>query len=118
MNNGVNFFFEKKLEQCMMKERLYLNPRLRISDAAIAIGTNRTYLSNYLNNELCITFSEYVNQYRVLEACDILVSGNNIFLDEVAERSGFNSLSTFHRSFMKMMKITPLQYRNSKRIVI
>ena len=113
MNIGVNFFFEKKLEQCMMKERLYLNPRLRISDAATAIGTNRTYLSEYLNKKRCITFSEYVNQYRVLEACDILVGGNDILLEEVAEQSGFNSLSTFHRSFMKVMKITPLQYRNN-----
>ena len=108
---------EKKLQQCMIEERLYLNPTLRITDVAAAIGTNRTYLSDYLNKKLCITFSEYVNQYRVLEACDILVGGNNILLQEVAEQSGFNSLSTFHRSFMKVMKITPVQYRNNKRIV-
>ena len=104
---------EKKLQQCMMKERLYLNPTLRITDVATAIGTNRTYLSDYLNKKLCITFPEYVNHYRVLEACDILVGENNILLEEVAEQSGFNSLSTFHRSFMKVMKITPLQYRNN-----
>jgi len=121
-NHGTKFvnvpviysLLEKKLQQCMMKERLYLNPALRITDVAAAIGTNRTYLSDYLNNKLCISFSEYVNQYRVLEACDILVGSNNILLEEVAGQSGFNSLSTFHRSFMKVMKITPLQYKNKK----
>jgi len=118
MNIGVNFFFEKKLEQCMMKERLYLNPTLRITDVAAAIGTNRTYLSDYLNKKLCISFSEYINQYRVLEACDILVNDNNILLEEVAEQSGFNSLSTFHRSFLKVMKITPLQYRFNKIVIL
>jgi len=114
MNIGINILFEQKLEQCMMKQRLYLNPRLRISDVATAIGTNRTYLSNCLNKKLCVNFYDYINYYRVMEACAILVNRNKILLEEVAEQSGFNSLSTFHRSFMKVMKITPLQYRNKK----
>ena len=34
-------------------------------------------------------------------------------MEEVAEMSGFNSLSTFHRSFQKVIGMTPQQYRNS-----
>jgi len=98
----------------MTEDRLYLNPKLTISDVATAIGTNRTYLSDYLNKKLSVTFYEYVNRYRVMEACGILVGENNHLLKEVAEKSGFNSLSTFHRSFLKVMKITPLQYRFNK----
>jgi len=114
MKIGVNSLFEKKLEKCMTEGRLYLNPKLTISDVAAAIGSNRTYLSDYLNKKLGVTFYEYVNRYRVMEACDILVDENNHLLKEVAEQSGFNSLSTFHRSFLKVMKITPLQYRFNK----
>ena len=77
--------FETKLEQCMTEKRLYLNPKLTISDVAAAIGSNRTYLSDYLNKNLGVTFYEYVNRYRVMEACDILVDENNHLLKEVAE---------------------------------
>ena len=102
----------------MTEDRLYLNPKLTISDVAAAIGSNRTYLSDYLNQNLGVTFFEYVNRYRVQQACEILVGAKNKLLVEVAEKSGFNSLSTFHRSFMKVMKMTPLQYRNHKIVVL
>ena len=118
MNNSVIGQYGIKLQQCMEEERLYLNPKLTISDVATTIGTNRTYLSDYLNKKLCITFYEYVNHYRVMEACEILVGGSNQLLEEVARLSGFNSLSTFHRSFLKVMKITPLQYRSNKIVVL
>ncbi|WP_349943578.1 helix-turn-helix domain-containing protein [Bacteroides cellulosilyticus] len=34
-------------------------------------------------------------------------------IDEIAERSGFNSTSTFRRAFFKNTGMTPLQYRKS-----
>ena len=34
-------------------------------------------------------------------------------IDEIAERSGFNSTSTFRRAFLKNTGMTPLQYRKS-----
>ena len=72
------------------------------------------YLSDYLNKNLSTTFYEYVNTFRVMEACDILSKGDYTIMEEAAEKSGFNSLSTFHRAFLKVMKMTPLQYRNRK----
>jgi AraC-like DNA-binding protein len=118
LKTGVNSLFTTKLEQCMKEECLYMNPKLTISDVAIAIGTNRTYLSDYLNEKLGVTFYEYVNRYRVMEACGILIGDDNKLLKVVAEQSGFNSLSTFHRSFLKVMKVTPLQYRNNNIVVL
>ena len=112
-NIVLNHPFEAKLQQCMTERRLYLNPKLTISEVAFAIGTNRTYLSAYLNKMSGISFYDYVNKYRVMEACLILTDGNGRKLEEVAELAGFNSLSTFHRSFHKIMAMTPLQYRKT-----
>ncbi|MBC8592871.1 AraC family transcriptional regulator [Oscillospiraceae bacterium N12] len=32
-------------------------------------------------------------------------------IDEIAERSGFNSISTFHQIFLKQTGMTPLQFK-------
>lgn len=101
------------LEACMTEKKLYLNPRLTLQDAATEIGTNRTYLSNYLNNVLNMTFYEYINNYRVSEACIIIDSADaesRKTMFEIAEMSGFNSISTFNRAFAKVTGLTPTQY--------
>lgn len=94
----------------METERMFLNPKLTLIEVAGAIGTNRTYLSEYLNNILHTSFYEYVNSFRIKEACFLLTSGKRKNLSEIAELSGFNSLSTFNRAFVKNTGETPTRY--------
>lgn len=102
-----------RLEDCMNLEKLYLNPKLSLQEVASSIGTNRTYLSDYLNNVLQKTFYEYVNCRRVEEACrliDSMAAEERRTFSEIAEMSGFNSISTFNRAFAKVTGFTPTQY--------
>ena len=103
--------FAAELMQCMEQDKLYLDPKLTLTDVANAVGTNRTYLSDYINRRLGTTFYEYVNAYRVREAAALLLAEPSMPLSEVADRCGFGSLSTFRRSFAKGMKRTPMEYR-------
>ena len=105
------FPFAEKMDLYMRTEELYLNPKLTIEELANAIGTNRTYLSNYLNNQLNSNFYEYVNAYRIKKASAMLISDDIENLEIIAEKCGFNSLSTFRRAFIKETGKTPLQYR-------
>ena len=107
------FPFAQKLDSYMEKEKLYLNPQLTIMELANCIGTNRTYLSDYLNNQLNTNFYEYVNAFRIKKACSMLMSDNIENLETIAETCGFNSLSTFRRAFIKETGHTPLQYKKS-----
>ncbi len=108
------FPFHEKLSYCMDHEHIYRNPTLSITDMAAAIGTNRTYLSAYLNRELKTTFYDYVNNRRVSMACSLLedVSNNSVNMEDIAEQCGFGSISTFRRSFHKITGHTPASYRN------
>lgn len=102
-----------RLAQYMEQERNFLNSKLSLREVATAIGSNMTYLSLYLNHRLNASFYDYVNCYRVEEACRILSrmsGGERINMTEVAQQSGFNSISTFNRYFKKTKGITPKEY--------
>lgn len=104
------------LRECILnlfeKERIYLNPQLRLSDVAAMANSNRTYVSRFFNDNHGKTFYEFVNEYRVKHAKTLLkTSGDK--LDVIAEQSGFSSRQSFHRVFSKMTGQTPEQYRAS-----
>ena len=107
----------ERLQQIMEENKVYLNPLVSLGDVAQAIGTNKTYLSEYLNNTLKTTFYDYINTYRIAKAYRIIdampVNGRKP-MTVVAEMSGFNSLSTFNRYFSKVKEMSPKSYYSSK----
>ena len=92
------------------EEKIYLNPKLNIVELSMSVGTNRTYISNYINQQLHTTFYEYVNKWRVKRAKELL-SSTSLPLEDIATQSGFNSLSSFRRYFTKSMGTTPQAFR-------
>ena len=110
---SLNYILAVRLEQKMSQDKLYLNPKLTITDVATAIGTNKTYLSNYLNNTLNTSFFDYINTFRINEACriiEMMPERGRISMSVVAQKSGFNSLSSFHRYFENLKGISPKSY--------
>ena len=103
----------QELLRLMEERKLYLNPKLTLSDLAQEMHINRTYLTTVLNRDIGKTFYDFVNEYRIAEACaiiDALPPQERPKLSDVASRSGFNSLSTFKRSFLKVKGMLPSQY--------
>ena len=90
--------FTVNLEAAFVQQQIYLNPTLNLYDLAQVLNTNRTYISNFLNQQLHTTFYEYVNHWRIKHAEQLLLT-SNFTIDEIASRSGFNSLSSFRRYF-------------------
>jgi len=106
------YHFEKQFDTFFREEQIYLDAQLNIASVAQLLGTNRTYLSNYLNQKLNTTFYDYVNGWRVRHA-EKLLATTNTSLEGVAELSGFNSLSSFRRNFTKIHHCTPAEYRKN-----
>lgn len=104
--------FAERMYLLFEKEHVYLNPRLRLSELAMLLGTNRTYLSQYFNQNCESTFYDFVNDYRIHHA-KLLLHSTDDTLETIAMNSGFNSLSTFRRVFVQREGMSPIEFRAS-----
>lgn len=100
-----------RIEALFVNQRVYLNPNLKLSDVAQAVGSNRTYVSNFFNRDAYATFYDFVNAYRVDHACRLLAE-TTLPVSAIAEQSGYNSASVFIRAFSKIKGCTPSAFRS------
>ena len=111
-SSAASWYFARKLSELASNGYFIRSPRLTLSELAAELGTNRTTLSNYLNQEVGMTFYDYINSQRVSEAERILAEPSGHWsVEQLAEMSGFNSVSTFRRAFSKKHGMSPQQYR-------
>lgn len=89
------------------KEKLYLNPEIKLMDIARRIGTNKTYLSRALNTRLSKNFCQFVNHYRIREACLMFLKDPGLDIRPLAEQCGFSSQSNFSIVFKYNTGFTP-----------
>lgn len=94
----------EKVIQLFEEEKIYLNKDLTIWEVARLIGTNRTYISSVINNDFKQNFSSFVNSYRMKHAQAIKSQKPNINKEDLADMSGFGSVSSMHRVFSHLNK--------------
>ncbi len=93
----------------MNEQKVYLQSDLSLDTLAKQMNSNRTYLSQVLNDHFNNSFSNLINEYRVREAQNMLLDpANKVFtIEAIAVRVGFNSKSTFNHVFKKTTGLTP-----------
>ena len=105
------------IDKNIRENKYYLDEILTLQKLATLLGTNRQYLSNYINREKQKTFYEYINEFRLEEAKSLL-DGYDVkhpySMEEISSLAGFNSYSTFLRSFVKKYGISPSKYLKNK----
>lgn len=68
------------------------------------------YLSNFVKENLHMTFRDYVASVRVHHACKLLRSGNR-YLSEICLEVGFSDMRYMREGFEKHLGLTPEAYR-------
>lgn len=101
----------KKIECMMMEQHFFLKNDLKIGDVVKEVGSNRTYVSNYINRTHQCSFSDYMNNLRIEYAKKLLTSlPSNMKLSIIAEKSGFANEQSFYRNFKKFTGMTPANW--------
>lgn len=99
------------LNVLMGEQKIYLNPGLSLAILARKTGALRTTVSQVINENMGKSFNLYVNEFRIEYAKHLLTAESHLNMEIVAERSGFNSSSTFFLAFKKIAGLTPASYR-------
>lgn len=102
----------KELNDLMEQKALYRDKRLTKGQLANQIGWSETHLFNTLREGLHVNFNDYVNAFRVKEIKIRLKDpqSRDFTLLAIAEECGFNSKTSFYRTFKKFTDLTPSKY--------
>lgn len=92
----------------------FTQPGLTIEELAEEIGTNRTYLSDYIKANYHTSFREWITMLRLEYAKSMLVEHPEQNVSWIAEASGFLSQSHFTRIFTEKESCSPARWRKSK----
>lgn len=93
----------------------YLQLSVTIQDLSREIGINRTYLSNYINETYQSNFNGWLNDLRIEEAKQKMLSSPEINLSDLAEMVGFADQAHFSKQFKQKEGIPPSVWKKEHR---
>lgn len=112
MPTSIRADIAARLEEWIAADK-YTRPGLTITDVANDLLTNRTYLSGYINTTYDTTFREWITRLRIEYAKRLLLGSPELTVQDVSERSGFQSTSHFIRIFKERTACPPAKWRKT-----
>lgn len=89
----------RRIEEVVTQQQLFLRHNVKVSDIAAELFTNRLYVSTAINDEIGVSFSDYINKKRIDYAIQLMRTNPQMTMCEIADRSGFSSDKSFYRNF-------------------
>ncbi len=100
----------RRMQQiCAYVMKHYVHP-IALDDIAAEVGMNRSAFCSYFRRCKGMTFSQFVTQYRLNTACELLRHSSK-GVSEICYAVGFNDLPHFVRVFTGAMGMSPSKYR-------
>jgi YesN/AraC family two-component response regulator len=86
--------------------------QISLETCAGDVGMSYAYLSRIFKKETALSFSEYLNHFRVSKA-KILLAGKKMAIKQIVDETGFANYNYFFRVFKDVEGITPVEYSGS-----
>lgn len=94
------------------------SPDFSLERLAMLSGSKYKYVSQVINEHYQQNFNNFLNSYRIKEACKRMRDMDNygnFTIEAISESVGFKSRSTFVTSFKRITGLTPSQYQRMAR---
>ena len=98
----------RRAKQYMLEH--YSEYELTLDSMAGMLQASPVYLSRLFKQELGTSFGTYLTQIRIRKAAQLL-HATDLSINEVAERTGYETQHYFSTSFKKQTGVSPLQFR-------
>lgn len=97
----------QKVNEYVLK---HFREEIRLSEIADIVNMSESAFCRYFKNRTNKTFSAFVSEVRIGNACKIL-SKEKVNVSQACYESGFNTLSNFNRQFREVTGKTPSDYQ-------
>ncbi|MEX0963092.1 MAG: helix-turn-helix domain-containing protein [Pseudohongiellaceae bacterium] len=114
--HGINPRTIQRISEQMEVEKLYQDPELTITGLASKTAIKEHKLRKIINTGMGYrNFNQFLNNYRIREACQLLLSEEraDLTISLISFEVGYASLSSFNKAFKEITGITPSAYRNN-----
>jgi|GEM_PF-3212109 len=89
--------------------QLHYREEITLQSVAEHIGVSSAHLGRLIQKDQNMNFSEYVNQFRIERAKELLAEGR-LRVFEIAEAVGYNSVEHFGRMFKRVAGMSPREF--------
>lgn len=96
------------------KNGYYREPGLTIEQVAMQLNTNRTYVSNFINQVKMQSFKEWINLLRIEESKRLLLDKPELRVSEIGVMVGLPDKSNFGRLFTRNTGSSPQLWRKKQ----
>lgn len=108
-------FKSDKTEKIISYCERHFTEDIGIPQIAKDLSISRSYISYIFSHKLLINFREYINSLR-LEYAASLLETSTMKITNIAEKSGFNNMRSFNRTFRLGKGLTPSEYRKKRQM--
>jgi len=107
-----------RLLQLLKEDKVYKDQDISLEKLSEKIGTNRTYLSQIINDYASSNFNTFINSFRIDDARAFLADpkNQNLPIKSIYDKFGFKSDKYFCEVFKKQTGFTPFVFRKDIRI--
>ena len=101
------------IEALMQARTLYRDANLTLDRLARRAGIPARQISGAINRTTGKNVSQYVNEFRIAEACQLLQSTDKP-VTAIMFEAGFQTKSNFNREFRRVTGLSPVEWRQQK----
>ena len=99
-----------RLKDILKYVEINYHQKISVADAAKICGFSKSHFMKFFKNNMSMSFTNYLNDYRLTIAARLLLSSSEPIVT-IAVDTGFETLSYFNRLFRRKYQCTPSVFR-------